>query len=122
MYECETAKGDIYKFELVVEEIDIELVCDEATAKNFNVLVGEDIEFTCGEESTELDDQIQWEKLGGVTKLDKKLYFYNFIIFIYIFFPSSEPTSVTPKRSKQTFHKWAQKRRCRLVSLPERLR
>jgi hypothetical protein len=68
MYECETAQGDIYKFELVVEEIDIEPVCDEAVVKNFNVLIGEEIEFTCGEESTEHDDHIEWEKIGGVKK------------------------------------------------------
>jgi hypothetical protein len=87
MYECETAQGDIYKFELVVEEIDIEPVCDEAVAKNFNVLIGEDIEFTCGEESTEHDDQIEWEKIGGVKKykvfgIEKLLTF----IFIHFFF------------------------------------
>jgi hypothetical protein len=95
-------------------------VCDEATAKNFNVLVGEDIEFIeFSEESTELDDQIQWEKLGGVTKLDKKTLLYNFI-FIYIFFTSHQSLPASHQREANKLFISGLKNI--KVSLPERLR
>jgi hypothetical protein len=49
-----------------VEPVDIDAVCEEATVANFNAVVGEHTEFTCGQESTEHDDLIEWEKIEGV--------------------------------------------------------
>ena len=71
MYECIRPEDEsfTYKFELIIEEIDIDAVCAEAVSQELNSVVGEEVVIECGPESTEHDDRIDWAKDDGVILL-----------------------------------------------------